>query len=192
MSRAAFSAARVQSQTPPAGSGEGRVDEMFGQPSVRTRPRVRARVRVAAERDIPAAAAAVRELLVELGGSPPSLLAMRGAAQALLRDADAGTLLVAEQEGGLVGVLAASWPLALHAAGRYALIQDLWVAPACRGEGVGHELIAGLCRLARELEMTRVEVGLPRESYPRLAATSAFYRANGFDALGSRMRRSLT
>ena len=39
--------------------------------------------------------------------------------------------------------------------------------------------------------MARVEVGLPRESFPAIDATAAFYRANGFEALGPRMRRAL-
>jgi len=140
---------------------------------------------------VPSATTAIRALLVELGGNPPAAAAMRQAARELISDPDAGALLVAEVEGELAGVLAASWQLALHCAGRYALIQDLWVDPARRGEGVGGELIASLCRLARELGLARVEVGLPRPDYPALAATSAFYEANGFTALGVRMRRGL-
>lgn len=153
--------------------------------------RGRAHTRPASTQDIPAATAAVRSLLVELGASPPPAAAMRESARALIADPDAGALIVTEVEGELAGVLAASWQLALHCAGRYALIQDLWVDPARRGEGVGRDLIAGLCRRAVELGLARVEVGLPRPDYPGLAATSAFYAANGFTALGVRMRRGL-
>ncbi|HVR05606.1 MAG TPA: GNAT family N-acetyltransferase [Solirubrobacteraceae bacterium] len=149
------------------------------------------RAHTATAQDIPAATAAVRELLIELGGDPPPQVAMERAARALLANTDAGTLIVAEVDGALAGVLAASWQLALHAAGRYALIQDLWVDPEWRGEGAGRELLAALYRRVGELGMTRVEVGLPRESYPALAATKAFYAANGFRPLGIRMRRGL-
>jgi GNAT superfamily N-acetyltransferase len=164
---------------------------VVAQPAVRARVRVRVRVREAADGDIAAIAAAVHALLVELGGSPPSLAALRETARVLLRDPDAGTLLIAEVDGALVGVLAASWPLALHARGRYALIQDLWVDPARRGERIGGELLSALFALARSRGIARVEVGLPREDYAGLAATAAFYRANGFGSLGVRMRRSL-
>ncbi|HXA54176.1 MAG TPA: GNAT family N-acetyltransferase [Solirubrobacteraceae bacterium] len=166
-------------------------------------------MRAATAPDIAAVIAAVGELLRELGGTPPPGPAMVDAARALLRDPDAGAVLVAEpvgegrgragaarttataEEQPLVGVLAASWQSAIHAPGRYALIQDLWVAPGWRGSGVGAGLLAALFELARERGAARVEVGLPRESFPRIAATEAFYIANGFTALGARMRRSL-
>lgn len=153
--------------------------------------RGRAHTRPATRHDIPAATAALRALLVELGASPPPVAAMREAAEILVADPDAGALIVGEIDGELAGVLAASWQLALHCGGRYALIQDLWVDPARRGEGVGRELIASLCRVARELGLARVEVGLPRPGYPGLAATTAFYQASGFTPLGVRMRRGL-
>ncbi len=100
----------------------------------------------------------------------------------------AGALLVAEGDGALVGVLAASWQSAMHVPGRYALIQDLWVHPAWRSGGVGAGLLAALFELARERGLARVEVGLPGERFAGLAATEAFYLANGFTPLGPRMR----
>ncbi|HXB64855.1 MAG TPA: GNAT family N-acetyltransferase [Solirubrobacteraceae bacterium] len=93
--------------------------------------------------------------------------------------------------GSLVGVLAMSWQSAIHIPGRYALIQDLWVRPRWRGSGVGAGLLAALFALARARGAARVEVGLPRESFAGIAATEAFYVANGFTALGPRMRRDL-
>jgi len=127
------------------------------------------------------------------------------AARALLDDSRAGALLVAQASGAgadravlgastagaIVGVLGASWQSAIHTPGRYALIQDLWVHPAWRGSGVGGGLLAALFELARERGVARVEVGLPRERFAGLAATEAFYLANGFTALGTRMRRGI-
>src|SRR5438128_12259425 len=92
---------------------------------VQTSPR--ARVRVATDDDVPVVAAAVRELLLELGATAPSVRAMQTAAQALIDDRGTGVLLVAEAEGNIVGVLAASLQTAMHVPGRYVLIQDLWV-----------------------------------------------------------------
>jgi GNAT superfamily N-acetyltransferase len=94
--------------------------------------------------------------------------------------------------GSLVGVLSMSWQCAIHTPGRYALIQDLWVRPGWRGSGVGAGLLAALFALARERGVPRVEVGLPRESFAAVAATEAFYVANGFTGLGPRMRRDMT
>jgi len=147
------------------------------------------RVRAATERDLPAVAGAVGELLLELGGTPPAASSMEAAARLLLEDPEAGALLVASAAGALVGVLGASWQTAIHTPGRYALIQDVWVRSPWRGSGVGGGLLAALFELARERGIARVEVGLPRESFAGLAATEAFYLANGFAPLGARMRR---
>jgi GNAT superfamily N-acetyltransferase len=149
-------------------------------------------VRRATRRDVEQVAAAVAELLGELGSAPPPAVEMEVTAGKLLEDRDAGALLVAEaSDGAIVGVLAASWQLAIHAAGRYALIQDLWAHRAWRGRGVGRDLVACLCQISGDLEMARIEVGLPRERFAALAATEAFYRHCGFEPLGPRMRRRL-
>jgi GNAT superfamily N-acetyltransferase len=148
-------------------------------------------VRGACDDDVPAIAQAVGELLVELGSSPPERSAMQASARTLLGDGDAGVLLVADAEGTLVGVLAASLQTAIHAPGRYALIQDLWVHREWRGRAIGADLLGALCELVSGRQIARIEVGLPRESFAALEATEAFYRGNGFAPLGPRMRRLL-
>jgi GNAT superfamily N-acetyltransferase len=146
-------------------------------------------VRAATPDDLPAAVAAVADLLIELGSTPPPAPAMLEAAHTLLDDPRTGALLVAQADETLVGVLGASYQTALHVPGRYVLIQDLWVSPAWRGQAVGRELLAALFALARGQGMTRTEVGLPRERFQGIRATEAFYLHNGFAPLGARMRR---
>jgi GNAT superfamily N-acetyltransferase len=143
--------------------------------------------------DVEAVAGGVRELLVELGGTPPALREMIEAARALIEDPAAGVVLVARAQAGeeLGGLLAASWQTAIHVPGRYALIQDLWVRADARSQGLGAELLDALFVLAREHGMARVEVGLPRESFAHFAATEGFYLANEFTHNGPRMRRAL-
>lgn len=149
-------------------------------------------VREATPSDARAAAEAVYALLTELGGKPAAVEAIEREAHLLIRDPEAGALLLAESDGaGLVGVLGASWLSALHIPGRYGLIQELWVHPSWRGLTVGHDLIEGVFALARALRIARVEVGLPSDGFAGLAATEAFYRGNGFELLGARMRRTL-
>ena len=153
------------------------------------------RVREASARDVPAVAAAVAELLVELSGKGPSAAELEEAARELARDRGVGALLVAEaggQDGGrIVGVLAASWQHAIHVPGRYGTIQDLWVHPEWRSRAIGRDLIEAFCDVARREGAKRLEVGLPRESFARIGATETFYQANGFEHLGPRMRRKL-
>jgi GNAT superfamily N-acetyltransferase len=150
-------------------------------------------VREAVSGDAPAVAAAIGQLLVELSGGGPAAEDLEQATKELARDRGMGALLVAEAGGedGLVGVLAASWQHAIHVPGRYGTIQDLWVHPDWRSKAIGRELIDAFCELARSAGAKRIEVGLPREDFERIGATEAFYRANGFEHLGPRMRRKL-
>jgi GNAT superfamily N-acetyltransferase len=148
-------------------------------------------VRLATPADVEPVADAVAELLLELDAKPPDRHAMQAATRALLDDRHAGIVLVAEAHTGLVGVLAASLQTAIHIPGRYALIQDLWVHPSSRSNQVGAALIAELVELARQAGIARLEVGLPRESFAAIDATTAFYARNGFQTHGPRMRRVL-
>lgn len=149
-------------------------------------------VRAATADDAPAVATAVEALLIELGGERPSTTDLQEAARRLADDPGSGALLVAEDDGSIVGVLAASWQFALHVPGRYGTIQDLWVHPDWRSRALGRELILALVREAAEAGVPRLEVGLPQESFTQLGATERFYRENGFTPLGPRMRRLLS
>lgn len=147
------------------------------------------RVRPASHEDLPAVAAGVGELLVELGGAPAPPAGLEESARALIEDPDAGALLVAEQQGEVVGVLGVSWQIAMRIPGRYGLIQELWVHSAWRGRTIGGDLLVALFQLARRRQVARLEVGLPSGRFPHLGATEAFYLNNGFTTIGMRMRR---
>jgi branched-chain amino acid aminotransferase len=149
-------------------------------------------VRAATVDDAPAVASAVEALLIELGGERPSATALEDGARRLAEDPSAGALLVAEDEGQVVGVLAASWQYAIHVPGRYGTIQDLWVHPDWRSRELGRELVLALVRRAADAGVPRLEVGLPQESFAGLDATERFYRENDFTPLGPRMRRLLS
>jgi len=173
-------------------------------------------VRPARTEDAPAVAAAVAALLAELGGSPPARAAIEVEARAHIEDPSLGIVLVAATEavtpgsrsqklphsdqnceldrevgGGLVGVLTASWARAIQVAGRLLTIEVLWTERGWRDRGVGAALVEGLAAAAAAEGADRVEVGLPRESFPALRATERFYLANGFERLGPRMRRTV-
>lgn len=149
-------------------------------------------VRAATADDAPAVASAVEALLIELGGERPSTAALEEGVRTLVADEDAGALLVAEDEGTIVGILAASWQYAIHVPGRYGTIQDLWVHPDWRSRALGRELVLALVRQAAVVGVPRLEVGLPQKSFAGLGATERFYRENDFTPLGPRMRRLLS
>jgi GNAT superfamily N-acetyltransferase len=145
-------------------------------------------VRRAGPQDVAGIAAAVRELLFELGGKPAPAQALQAAARALVEDESAGALFVADCAGKVVGFLGVSWQQAVRIPGRYGLIQELWVHPGWRSQAIGAELLRALADTARADGIVRVEVGLPSERFPSVEATKAFYEANGFSAIGLRMR----
>jgi GNAT superfamily N-acetyltransferase len=150
-----------------------------------------ATVREAGAGDVEGVAAAVGSLLAELGGRTPSPAEMKAEVQALLDDPRGGSVLIAEADGGIVGVLTASWQRAIHVPGVYATVQDLWVDEDWRSRGVGAELVEAIASQARSRGVSRLEVGLPRETFAAIASTESFYRRNGFEHLGPRMRRLL-
>jgi GNAT superfamily N-acetyltransferase len=153
---------------------------------------IEATVRAAAAEEAPAVAAAVARLLAELGGGQPAREELEAEARAALAEPQAASLLVAEDsQGEIVGLLSASWLRAIHVPGAYGVIQDLWVEASWRSRGVGAQLVAAVAAEARERGAARLEVGLPRESFASIEATESFYRANGFEHLGPRMRRLL-
>jgi para-aminobenzoate synthetase len=149
-------------------------------------------IRPATGEDAAAVAVAVEALLIELGGERPAATALEEGARTLAEDPALGILLVAECEGTIVGVLAASWQYAVHVPGRYGTIQDLWVDPEWRSRALGRELVLALVRQAIGLGVPRLEVGLPQKGFAQLEATERFYRDNDFTPLGPRMRRLLS
>lgn len=148
-------------------------------------------IRTATHADVPGLVGGLVALLGEIGGSPAPAEQLEAAARALIDDPGAGLVLVAECEGKIVGVLGASWQSAIRIPGRYGLIQELWVAPDYRYLEIGTHLLGELAALAREHGVERLEVGLPSDRYPNLAATESFYETNLFKSIGLRMRRLL-
>ena len=148
-------------------------------------------VREAGAGDVEGVATAVESLLRELGGRCPDRPSLEAEVRALLDDPEGSSVLIAEADGGIVGVLSASWQRAIHVPGVYATIQDLWVDEDWRSRGVGAELVEAIASQARGRGVSRLEVGLPRETFAAIASTESFYRRNGFEQLGPRMRRLL-
>lgn len=148
-------------------------------------------VREAGAEDVEGVATAVESLLAELGGRRPERPDLESEVRALLADPQGGSVLVAEADGRIVGMLSASWQRAIHVPGVYATIQDLWVDGEWRSRGVGAELVEAIASQARSRGVGRLEVGLPRETFAAIASTESFYQRNGFEHLGPRMRRLL-
>lgn len=104
---------------------------------------------------------------------------------ALLAEADDG----AAGDGAALGVLMLNECAAIYAGGAFGEITELYVAPEHRASGLGAGLIAAAADFARARGWPRLEVGAPDQ--PRWSRTVAFYRRNGFEEVGPRLRRLL-
>lgn len=98
------------------------------------------------------------------------------------------TLLAMNDDGEAVGVLTLVESLALYAGGRIGVINELYVVPPYRSEGVGKILLDAAKELAEERGWQRLEVTTPGEQYEK---TLQFYEREGFLPIGPRYKFEL-
>ena len=104
-------------------------------------------------------------------------------------EAKVWALLAETDDGEAVGVLMLNECAAIYAGGAFGEITELYVVPKQRASGTGAKLIAAAEDFARARGWPRLEVGAPDQ--PRWSRTLVFYRRNGFEEVGPRLRRLL-
>jgi len=100
----------------------------------------------------------------------------RRATETLLEEPEFGGVWMIERDGTLAGYMVLLLGYSLEFGGRFGLLDELYVAEACRGNGIGAEALAFAdthCR-ARGWQALRLEVG--QENQRALA----LYRWAGF------------
>lgn len=105
----------------------------------------------------------------------------------LLLDGARGSVLVAEDEGELLGLASVTFNPAMRYGAEYCQLEELVVDPAARGRRVGVMLVETLLDQARKRGCAEVGAYL-------LAATEhnrPFYEKFGFEAVGTEMRQRL-
>mgnify|MGYP000876464939 FL=1 len=95
------------------------------------------------------------------------------------------TLLALDDDGDPAGVITVVESLSLYAGGYIGVINELYVAPAYRSEGVGKMLLDAVKELAEEREWKRLELTTPGDEYEK---TLRFYEREGFNRIGPRYR----
>lgn len=78
----------------------------------------------------------------------PSRSVVEAAVARLVERPDLGRLLVAEVDGEVAGLAALSFLFTLEHGGTAAWLEEIYVAPACRGAGLGSLLIVAACAAA--------------------------------------------
>jgi GNAT superfamily N-acetyltransferase len=141
--------------------------------------------------EMPGVLALVEELLVELGGEGQESAGIdRQRLQADLAGNIASgrflALLAKDQSGTPIGVLTLSTSFALYAGGEYGIIDEMYVSPEWRGQGIGKALVAEAVAIARDKRWSRLDVTGPVEDGE--GRTAGFYRKAGFEFTGPKLR----
>ena len=143
--------------------------------------------RIADESDTQVVSELLAKLFEEVGHTPT---ASEIAAIFLQIDSDDfhSTLLALDDDEDVVGVLTLVESLALYAGGRIGVVNELYVVPEYRSEGVGKLLLDAAKELAESRGWVRLEVTTPGADYPK---TLHFYEREGFMAIGPRYKYML-
>jgi GNAT superfamily N-acetyltransferase len=95
------------------------------------------------------------------------------------------TLLAMDDDGDIVGILTIAETLSLYAGGYIGVLNELYVVPEYRSEGVGKMLLDAAKALAEERDWVRLEVTTPGDEYDK---TLRFYEREGFLPIGPRYK----
>ena len=98
-----------------------------------------------------------------------------------------GEVLVADEDGTLLGVVTVSYNLAIRYAGEYAQLEELIVDPAARGKSVGRLLVETAVQRARTRGCAEFGLYLLETT----EHNRPFYQKYGFEYVGSEMRQPL-
>jgi GNAT superfamily N-acetyltransferase len=95
-------------------------------------------------------------------------------------------LLAKDRSGAAIGVLTLSTSFALYAGGEYGVIDEMYVRPESRGQGLGRGLITAALGIARERRWLRLDVTGPENAPDNRAIR--FYEGMGFEYRGPKLR----
>lgn len=138
--------------------------------------------RLAEESDTEAVAALLAALFEEVEGAPDADDIADMFAD--IEDDDShSTLLALDDDDDIVGIITIVECMSISAGGKYGVINELYVVPEYRSEGVGKLLVAEVKTLAENREWKRLEVTTPGDEFSK---TLHFYEKEGFYKIGPR------
>jgi ribosomal protein S18 acetylase RimI-like enzyme len=97
-------------------------------------------------------------------------------------------VMVAEQDGQVLGLCTGQLLISTAQGGLSALVEDLAVLPACQGRGIGRLLLAAVSEWAVSHGASRVQLLADRNNAPALA----FYQKTGFQTTAMICLRRMT
>ncbi len=127
------------------------------------------------------------ELLAELQAATGSQHSKQSLALGSLSDLSRGQIVLAEEDGEILGMATVSYNVALRYGGEYCQLEELIVRPAARGKKLGGLLMNQVLANARERGCAEMGLYLVASS----EHNQAFYEKFGFTRVGSEMRQPL-
>ncbi len=87
--------------------------------------------------------------------------------QSVVRDPGLGSVIVAEEDGEVLGVISISFPTAIRCGGRYSCIEEFIVSEKARGKGVGGKLVQAVIEEAKANGSYELQINNPSQlGYP--------------------------
>jgi GNAT superfamily N-acetyltransferase len=103
-------------------------------------------------------------------------------------DSRHSTLLAVDADGDVVGVVTLAEYVSLYAGGAVGAVNELYVVPEYRSEGVGKMLLDFAKEIGQSHGWARLEVTTPGDEYDK---TLRFYEREGFHRIGPRYKFEL-
>ena len=111
--------------------------------------------------------------------------AMRATCHRIIERPELGSILVAEDNGNIIGIMALSYPVAVHCGGPYGIIEDFVVTEKARGKGIGGQLAKAAIAEATANNCFEMQVNNPSDlGYP-------VYMRCGLTSTGRHLRKKL-
>ena len=99
-----------------------------------------------------------------------------------LTEGRGGCIFVAEEDGGIVGVITLGYSYVLRFGGIYAMIEEFIVSEKMRGKGIANQLIQAAMEEARRMGCPELQVNGPSP------LGKPVYLRNGFHEAGLHMK----
>ncbi len=134
-------------------------------------------VNLATTVDIPALSELLTQLFTQEAEFQADSVAQQRGLNAILSDPAIGEILVARQNGQIVGMVNLLYSISTALGARVALLEDMVIAPNMRGSGVGSQLLAAAIKHAKQRGCLRITLLTDADNH----AAQAFYHKQGFE-----------
>lgn len=104
----------------------------------------------------------------------------------VIENPELGSILVAEENGNVLGVITLSYPTVIRCGGLYSSIEEFMVSHEARGKGVGGKLLTAALDEAKSKGCYEIQVNNPSElGYP-------VYLRQGLKDIGKHLKMELS